>query len=417
MEPMAQLRSEEDLQLLLSSAAPRLVVVDFFATWCGPCKMVAPAYAELSHRFAQVARFAKVDVDAAPDLAAFARVRAMPTFQVYSKGKCVLEVKGADLGRVEKELIDRGMQLQQEWLSSVCNDPMPAPSAEASIVLPHSTLLRFEKGDLSKISKKLLQSGKELQQLDDEHALNAVEFTALSALLKSMENSNFSPSAELVPLTSRLCRWPPAHRFAIFDLLRLALCRRHAAEQLSTADHVLADQPSLLEQVREFGLCAGAGEVNHMLALRFFTNLLASLPEGSRVDRGLSLIPAVLEAAAVADVHSSAREGARLALSSLLLNAAVLLHAERADSEMKTPSVCALLQLLSMPQSCAEVLRRALLALGTLLHEDVPTALLCLNLEVGTALQAIVEDETQTAAVRSNVTQVLQLIESQQGHS
>ena len=171
MEPMAQLRSEEDLQLLLSSAAPRLVVVDFFATWCGPCKMVAPAYAELSHRFAQVARFAKVDVDAAPDLAAFARVRAMPTFQVYSKGKCVLEVKGADLGRVEKELIDRGMQLQQEWLSSVCNDPMPAPSAEASIVLPHSTLLRFEKGDLSKISKKLLQSGKELQQLDDEHVM------------------------------------------------------------------------------------------------------------------------------------------------------------------------------------------------------------------------------------------------------
>ena len=79
---MKVLNTLEELEILMAATAPRLVVIDFHAAWCGPCKFVAPQYAALSQRQAHVANFCKVDVDDAQELAAFARIRAMPTFQV-----------------------------------------------------------------------------------------------------------------------------------------------------------------------------------------------------------------------------------------------------------------------------------------------------------------------------------------------
>ncbi len=54
------------------------VLVDFFATWCGPCKVLTPVLESISEEFPQV-RFVKVDVDASPRLAAAFGVRSMPT--------------------------------------------------------------------------------------------------------------------------------------------------------------------------------------------------------------------------------------------------------------------------------------------------------------------------------------------------
>lgn len=79
---MKVLTSVDDLNHLMATTAPRLVVIDYHATWCGPCKLVAPQYAALSCRHAHVATFCKVDVDHSQELATFARIRAMPTFQV-----------------------------------------------------------------------------------------------------------------------------------------------------------------------------------------------------------------------------------------------------------------------------------------------------------------------------------------------
>ncbi|KAF1992780.1 thioredoxin [Amniculicola lignicola CBS 123094] len=72
-----------------------LIVLDCFATWCGPCKVIAPQVVKLSNEFPDV-RFYKVDVDEVPDLAQELGIRAMPTFLFFKNGEKVTEVVGAN---------------------------------------------------------------------------------------------------------------------------------------------------------------------------------------------------------------------------------------------------------------------------------------------------------------------------------
>ena len=87
--------------------AKRLTVVDFTASWCGPCKRVAPQYAAMSLKYGDVA-FLKVDVDKASDVAKGAAVRCMPTFQFFKDGEKVDAMEGADAGKIESILLALG---------------------------------------------------------------------------------------------------------------------------------------------------------------------------------------------------------------------------------------------------------------------------------------------------------------------
>ncbi|KAI9662705.1 MAG: Cytoplasmic thioredoxin isoenzyme 2 [Alyxoria varia] len=72
-----------------------LMVLDCFATWCGPCKAIAPQIVKYSDEFPN-ARFYKVDVDEVPDVAQELGIRAMPTFLFFKNGEKVQEVVGAN---------------------------------------------------------------------------------------------------------------------------------------------------------------------------------------------------------------------------------------------------------------------------------------------------------------------------------
>lgn len=87
------------------SAAGKLVVVDFFAQWCGPCKKIAPYIEELSKEFPGVS-FLKVDVDELPDVAGAEGISAMPTFRFYKNGQKVDELVGASQQKL-KELVQK----------------------------------------------------------------------------------------------------------------------------------------------------------------------------------------------------------------------------------------------------------------------------------------------------------------------
>jgi len=73
----------------------RPAVVDFWATWCGPCKAIAPVFDRLSEEMTNV-DFYKVDVDDQEDVAQEAGVRMMPTFLVFKGGIKVDSTMGAD---------------------------------------------------------------------------------------------------------------------------------------------------------------------------------------------------------------------------------------------------------------------------------------------------------------------------------
>ena len=71
------------------------VLVDFFATWCGPCKMIAPAVEQLSEEYAGKAAVYKVDVDETQDIGLEYSIMSIPTLVFFKDGQEVERIRGA----------------------------------------------------------------------------------------------------------------------------------------------------------------------------------------------------------------------------------------------------------------------------------------------------------------------------------
>ena len=86
------LRAEDLGRYVAGTQAP--VVVDFWAEWCGPCKMMAPQFAHAAHERPDV-RFVKVDTEAGPQASAQYNIRSIPTLALFRDGSEVARVSGA----------------------------------------------------------------------------------------------------------------------------------------------------------------------------------------------------------------------------------------------------------------------------------------------------------------------------------
>lgn len=85
------------------------VLVDFWADWCAPCKMIAPIVEDLAKEYDGRVKFAKLDVDANPKVATSYGIRSIPTLLVFSAGKPVGQVVGAVPKSVLKSRLEQAI--------------------------------------------------------------------------------------------------------------------------------------------------------------------------------------------------------------------------------------------------------------------------------------------------------------------
>ncbi|KAM3246302.1 TPR repeat-containing thioredoxin TDX isoform X1 [Capsicum annuum] len=99
--------SELETKLNAASAASRLAILYFTATWCGPCRFISPFYTSLPGKYPKVA-FLKADIDEARDVASRWNVSSVPAFFFIKDGKEVDRVVGADKNSLEKKIAQYG---------------------------------------------------------------------------------------------------------------------------------------------------------------------------------------------------------------------------------------------------------------------------------------------------------------------
>lgn len=101
---MIIVNSENFVSEVLESPIP--VLVDFFATWCGPCRMLSPVLESVSEDYEDKVKFVKLDVDEASDIAKDYSVMSIPTLIIIKNGEEVAKTVGALGAEALEEWID-----------------------------------------------------------------------------------------------------------------------------------------------------------------------------------------------------------------------------------------------------------------------------------------------------------------------
>lgn len=104
LEMVCIIESREELEKAINNAGDKLVVIDFYANWCGPCKIISPKLEELSNQYADKAVVLKVNVDDNDEIALDYNVSSMPTFVFIKSHKIIDVLVGGNPDKLTKNM-------------------------------------------------------------------------------------------------------------------------------------------------------------------------------------------------------------------------------------------------------------------------------------------------------------------------
>jgi thioredoxin len=260
-----EVESDEEFDAIISSSGERLVVVDFFAQWCGPCKAIAPFMAQLSTSYPDTT-FLKVDVDRLVLTAQKCGISSMPTFYFYKNGILIEKFSGADQNRLENTVRTYGVIIPKQ----------PEKPKSPYKHFPVEGFVYFDTGKMEQILPKVLQFNTDLQKEGNSNALNEVELKSLQRLADTIKNTSFYHSSSFEPeeykVMAKLARWPPTKRFPALDVLRLMVLHPHAADHYAVA-HAKDQDDNLVDIVISYLLEDVVVVPNLIMTWRFISNM------------------------------------------------------------------------------------------------------------------------------------------------
>eukprot|EP01117_Protostelium_nocturnum_P009854 TRINITY_DN3515_c0_g1_i1.p1 TRINITY_DN3515_c0_g1~~TRINITY_DN3515_c0_g1_i1.p1 ORF type:complete len:523 (-),score=211.35 TRINITY_DN3515_c0_g1_i1:36-1604(-) len=351
--------SDSEFRSLLQSAGNSLIVVDFYADWCGPCKHIAPHFVNLSVEYPTTV-FLKVNVDKLQQTSQSNGVSAMPTFMFFRNGVKIREMKGANpqlLTQTLQECIQSAPSSVSSPPQSNQQQPPQAPSTKFEW-FPLKSYVFFEDGKPEMMVEKLIKNN--AKYLEDEAkkglALSNSEILLLQKTSSTVKNSTqyhiTKVTQEELIVFDKVLKWSPEDRFPILDLLRMLVLHLEAGELYSKIG--LNNFLRILEE-------SNLPFTNYLMILRLICNSFRFESLRNSTMTHFAFILGGLE-----KLKNQENNQLRIALNTVLLNTSFYLSKEKNQEERRKNLIPLLFQNLSVDKE-EESQLRAIVALGTLL--------------------------------------------------
>ena len=235
---------------VLEESKERLVLVDFWAPWCGPCRTLTPIIEKLANEFAGRFLLAKVNSDESPSLAAQFGVRGIPNVKAFSGGEMIDEFTGAMPEGMVRQFIERLLPSPAEEQRRAAMQSYQAGQAEqalaslddAQLLEPGNDTIRMDRAE---ILLKLGRAGEAAGLLDELKPLTAMDSRAVHLRAELTFAANEGTVENVDDLKAKVSK-EPGNLAA-----RLALARKYVSEK--QFEEALKQLLEIIQTDRTFG--------------------------------------------------------------------------------------------------------------------------------------------------------------------